>query len=155
MTPWWPPSMPLCPSCWSHKMTRNKNTWDKIIIGAGLYGLYAAKICGERGERVLVLEWEKSPFQRATYINQARVHMGYHYPRSLPRRSNRLIILIVLSRIMISAFTVNLIRFTPPATVSAGPIGSSSPNFVRRRIFPVKNYFPRNILKRDSVTAPI
>lgn len=22
-------------------------------------------------------------FTRATYINQARVHMGYHYPRSL------------------------------------------------------------------------
>lgn len=66
-------------------MTKNnlgKSKWDKIIIGAGLYGLYAAKLCGERGERVLVLEWEKSPFQRATYINQARVHMGYHYPRS-------------------------------------------------------------------------
>lgn len=56
--------------------------WDKIIIGAGLYGLYAAKTCGDRGERVLVLEWEESPFQRATFINQARVHMGYHYPRS-------------------------------------------------------------------------
>ena len=57
-------------------------TWDKIIIGAGLYGLYAAKACAERGERVLVLEWEAAPFKRATYINQARVHMGYHYPRS-------------------------------------------------------------------------
>lgn len=26
---------------------------------------------------------EEAPFTRATYINQARVHMGYHYPRSL------------------------------------------------------------------------
>ncbi len=57
--------------------------FDKIIIGAGLYGLYAARFCGERGQRVLVLEYDKAPFQRATYINQARVHMGYHYPRSL------------------------------------------------------------------------
>lgn len=63
-------------------MILNKIIWDKIIIGAGLYGLYAAKICGDRGERVLVLEWEEGPFKRATYINQARVHMGYHYPRS-------------------------------------------------------------------------
>lgn len=54
--------------------------WDKIIIGAGLYGLYAALFCGKRGERVLVLEGEDAPFRRATYINQARVHMGYHYP---------------------------------------------------------------------------
>ena len=57
--------------------------YDKIIIGAGFYGLYAALTCGERGERVLVLECESAPFRRATYINQARVHQGYHYPRSL------------------------------------------------------------------------
>lgn len=57
--------------------------YDKIIIGAGLYGLYAAKFCSDRGQKVLVLEYDDAPFQRATYINQARVHMGYHYPRSL------------------------------------------------------------------------
>jgi len=56
--------------------------YDKIIIGAGLYGLYAALSCARRDERVLVLECEKEAFLRATYINQARVHMGYHYPRS-------------------------------------------------------------------------
>ena len=57
--------------------------YDKIIIGAGLYGLYAARFCAAKGERVLVLEYDDAPFKRATYINQARVHMGYHYPRSL------------------------------------------------------------------------
>ena len=57
-------------------------TYDKIILGAGLYGLYAAERCGAAGQRVLVLEKDPSPFRRATYINQARVHMGYHYPRS-------------------------------------------------------------------------
>lgn len=56
--------------------------YDKIIIGAGLYGLYSALFCGKKGEKVLVLEWDTAPFMRATYINQARVHMGYHYPRS-------------------------------------------------------------------------
>jgi len=56
---------------------------DKIIIGAGLYGLYAALFSAKKGESVIVLEQEKEPFSRATYINQARVHMGYHYPRSL------------------------------------------------------------------------
>lgn len=56
--------------------------YDKIIVGAGLYGLYAAQQCGSRGESVLVLEKDAAPFMRATYINQARVHMGYHYPRS-------------------------------------------------------------------------
>ena len=57
-------------------------TYDKIILGAGLYGLYAAERCGGAGQRVLALEKDPTPFRRATYINQARVHMGYHYPRS-------------------------------------------------------------------------
>ena len=56
--------------------------WDKIIIGGGLYGLYSALLCGKHGQSVLVLEYDDKPFQRATYINQARVHQGYHYPRS-------------------------------------------------------------------------
>lgn len=57
--------------------------YDKIIIGAGLYGLYSALFCGRRGQSVLVLEKDPTPFRRATYINQARVHQGYHYPRSI------------------------------------------------------------------------
>ena len=57
---------------------------DKIIIGAGLYGLYSAlylakKNCG----KIVVLEKDSESFSRATYINQARVHNGYHYPRSI------------------------------------------------------------------------
>lgn len=57
-------------------------THDIIIIGAGLYGLYAALFCAKKGDKVLVLEHDPEAFSRATYINQARVHMGYHYPRS-------------------------------------------------------------------------
>lgn len=32
---------------------------------------------------MLVLECDPTPFRRATYINQARLHQGYHYPRSI------------------------------------------------------------------------
>lgn len=62
--------------------------YDKIIIGAGLYGLYSAQKLAEKTqsntfrERIIVLECDSTPFRRATYVNQARVHMGYHYPRS-------------------------------------------------------------------------
>lgn len=58
-------------------------TVDKIIIGAGLYGLYAAQKCGAAGQRVLVLERDPAPFMRATYINQARVHHGLPLPAQL------------------------------------------------------------------------
>lgn len=56
--------------------------YDKIIIGAGFFGLYSAIRCIEKGEKVLVLEYDNEPFKRASWINQARIHNGYHYPRS-------------------------------------------------------------------------
>lgn len=59
--------------------------YSKIIVGAGLYGLYSAVSLGKKcsiTQKILVLECDSAPFNRATYINQARVHMGYHYPRS-------------------------------------------------------------------------
>ena len=55
---------------------------DKVIIGAGIYGLYAALYCAKKREKVTVLEYDEEAISRATYINQARVHNGYHYPRS-------------------------------------------------------------------------
>lgn len=57
--------------------------FDKIIIGGGFYGLYSALFCCRLGQRVVVIECDPAPFKRATYINQARVHQGYHYPRSI------------------------------------------------------------------------
>ena len=58
-------------------------TFDKIIFGAGFYGLYSALCCAKQEQKILVLECDKAAFCRASYINQARVHQGYHYPRSL------------------------------------------------------------------------
>ena len=57
-------------------------TFDRVIIGAGIYGLYAALYSAKLGYSVLVLEYEDAPFTRASSVNQARLHMGYHYPRS-------------------------------------------------------------------------
>jgi len=56
--------------------------YDNIIIGAGIYGLYAAIKLTEKNKRVLVLEIEDEAFKRGSYVNQARLHNGYHYPRS-------------------------------------------------------------------------
>ncbi len=56
--------------------------YDKVILGAGMYGLYAAGRLAEKGYSVLVIDVEKEPFSRGSYINQARLHNGYHYPRS-------------------------------------------------------------------------
>jgi len=57
--------------------------YDYIIIGAGIYGAYASLLLGKKGMRIAVIEVETQPLQRASFINQARVHNGYHYPRSV------------------------------------------------------------------------
>ena len=63
---------------------KKENIFDKIIIGAGIYGMYAAKRTLEKNpnQKVLILEVENTYFKRGSYINQARLHNGYHYPRS-------------------------------------------------------------------------
>jgi glycine/D-amino acid oxidase-like deaminating enzyme len=57
---------------------------DAVIIGGGFYGaaiaIYLAK---QRGlKRIVLVEREPALLTRASYNNQARVHNGYHYPRS-------------------------------------------------------------------------
>ncbi|MBK8699314.1 MAG: FAD-dependent oxidoreductase [Saprospiraceae bacterium] len=56
---------------------------DRVIIGAGIFGLYFALECAKRNQSVVVLEYEDEAFTRASYVNQSRIHNGYHYPRSL------------------------------------------------------------------------
>lgn len=61
-------------------------TGDKtVIIGGGFYGLSIALYLYESlGVRdITILEKESATMTRASYVNQARVHNGYHYPRSV------------------------------------------------------------------------
>ncbi len=57
--------------------------YDAVIIGGGFFGCRIALHLRDRAERILILEKERDLLQRASYTNQARVHNGYHYPRSL------------------------------------------------------------------------
>ena len=58
--------------------------YNRIIIGSGMYGLYAAgeSLRRNRNLKILVIDIDEAPFMRGSYINQARLHNGYHYPRS-------------------------------------------------------------------------
>jgi hypothetical protein len=66
-------------------MLFNDSILDAVVIGGGFYGaavaLYLAK---QRGlSRIVLLEQEKGLLTHASYHNQARIHQGYHYPRSM------------------------------------------------------------------------
>jgi len=56
---------------------------DAVIVGGGFFGLYLAEHLRARFDRVVVCEKGNGLMQRASYANQARIHNGYHYPRSI------------------------------------------------------------------------
>jgi len=56
---------------------------DVVVIGGGFFGMYIAEFYALQGNKVVLLEKEKDFMQHASYVNQARVHNGYHYPRSI------------------------------------------------------------------------
>lgn len=57
--------------------------YDFCVVGGGFYGCCLALWLRAHSDRILLLEKEDSLMSRASAINQARVHTGFHYPRSL------------------------------------------------------------------------
>lgn len=62
---------------------RKTSEADVVVIGAGFFGLYVALLAARQGKKVLIVEQDAAPFLRASKVNQARLHLGYHYPRSM------------------------------------------------------------------------
>lgn len=69
-------------------MTFHRDQYDVVIVGGGFYGCCLALSFADQADRdhagrILIIEREPDLLLRASYANQARVHNGYHYPRSL------------------------------------------------------------------------
>ncbi|NWG45409.1 MAG: FAD-binding oxidoreductase [Alphaproteobacteria bacterium] len=56
---------------------------DALIIGGGFYGCVIALALSRHLRHVTLVEREPELLTRASLVNQARVHTGYHYPRNL------------------------------------------------------------------------
>ncbi len=66
-------------------MRDNPGSFDAVIIGAGFYGCVLADYLIKRFPKwtIAVVERELGPLERASSNNQARIHAGFHYPRSI------------------------------------------------------------------------
>lgn len=60
------------------------DSFDAVVIGGGFYGVTIANYLARCTPltRIALIERESTLLTRASYHNQARVHNGYHYPRS-------------------------------------------------------------------------
>lgn len=62
-------------------MTRLSNGPSVAIVGCGIFGAMSALRLAARGASVTVFERQSRPLQGASYNNQNRLHLGFHYPR--------------------------------------------------------------------------
>lgn len=60
-----------------------RDKYDFAIIGGGLFGVYAAIYLAQHKQKVCLIEKEDALMRKASIVNQARLHGGYHYPRSV------------------------------------------------------------------------
>lgn len=63
-------------------MTQATRSYDFIVIGGGFYGCCLALFLRSITPKVLLVEAGDALLTRASRVNQARVHTGFHYPRS-------------------------------------------------------------------------
>jgi hypothetical protein len=68
----------------------NSKAPTRVVIGGGLFGCFAALVLADRGHDVLLVEQGPELLSRASMVNQARLHTGLHYPRSLLTASEAL-----------------------------------------------------------------
>lgn len=65
--------------------TRDANSYfDVVVIGAGFFGCEIALELKKNGvPSVALIDREGGIVRRASAVNQARIHNGYHYPRAI------------------------------------------------------------------------
>ena len=63
-------------------MKKSKREVSYLIIGGGFYGCCLALYLRSITDSVLLVETEDCLMSRASRVNQARIHTGFHYPRS-------------------------------------------------------------------------
>jgi glycine/D-amino acid oxidase-like deaminating enzyme len=59
-----------------------KGAFDVVIVGGGFFGCCLALFLRSVTDRIIIVEEQLELMTRASCVNQARVHSGFHYPRS-------------------------------------------------------------------------
>lgn len=65
-----------------HPSTVARHEVDVLIVGGGFFGLCLALFLRSVTRSILVVEARPELMERASRVNQARIHTGFHYPRS-------------------------------------------------------------------------
>jgi glycine/D-amino acid oxidase-like deaminating enzyme len=124
-----------------------------MIIGGGFYGCCLAIFFRDAGDEVVLLEAEPQLLSRASYNNQARVHGGYHYPRSILTGKSCVASFPLFAEVFPEAVVKNFTKLYAIARVNSRVTAAQFAGFCHRVGAPV-NEGPasaRGLFERDLI----
>jgi glycine/D-amino acid oxidase-like deaminating enzyme len=124
-----------------------------IILGGGFYGCCMAIFFRDAGDEVTLVEAEPLLLTRASYNNQARVHGGYHYPRSILTGKSCVSSFRLFAEVFRDCVTDNFTMLYAIARVNSFITAAQFAGFCRRVGAPVREASPavRRLMDGDLI----
>ena len=120
------------------------------IIGGGIFGLSAAIILSENGFQVSVIEKENDIMTKASLVNQNRIHMGYHYPRSYSTGKDSLKGLKNFKKYFSDAINDSFLKYYAISKENSKVSSDEFYTFCRKLKLPLKEEYPDSKLLNKS-----
>lgn len=122
------------------------------IVGGGFFGCLAALRLSQAGFHVTVFEKQTGLMLGASYINQNRLHMGYHYPRSDETARDSCLHQVDFQSLFPEAVVDDFEHYYCVAREGSYVSGQEFVDFCERLQLPYQDAWPKAItLNRDTV----
>ncbi len=122
------------------------------VIGAGFFGIMTALKLAERGFNVVIFEKNNEIIRGASYINQNRVHFGYHYPRSDDTAKSSFMYQKAFCKLFKESVVTNFEHYYCIARENSLTTGQQYRDFCNRLNLPYTEEFPKKItMSHDKV----
>ncbi len=115
------------------------------VLGAGFFGIMAAIKLAERGFIVTIFDKNKDIMLGASYINQNRIHLGYHYPRSEETAKSSFIYQKAFCNLFKDCVVTNFDHYYCVAKKNSLVNGQQYKDFCKKLDLPFIEEFPQNI----------
>lgn len=126
------------------------------VVGAGFFGIMGALKLAERGFNVTIFEKSPDVLMGASYINQNRLHMGYHYPRSDETAESSHVYQKAYARLFKETVVDDFYHYYCIAKTDSLTTAEDYIKFCERLGLPYSKEFPENItLNKDLISLVI